>query len=108
TRAAEIAAAIIREQYLRLSRAFEYLPERVVPYILYATHFEFQATNAFPISEGVLGVMSPADLTLSLPFFSDLEQYKHTSAHELAHQFTVQLIRSSGEEQGTGGGLGAL
>src|SRR5690554_1393375 len=52
--------------------------------------------------------MSPADLTLSLPFFGDLQQFKHTSAHELAHAFTVQLIRSEGEARGTGGGLGAL
>lgn len=108
TQAAEIAAAIIREQYLRLSRAFEYVPERVIPYVLYATHFEFQATNAFPISEGVLGVMSPSDLTLSLPFFGDLEQYRHTSAHELAHEFTVQLVRSSGEERNLPGGLGGF
>src|SRR5690606_5638739 len=92
-RAAEIAAAIIRDQYVRLSTAFEYVPERVIPYILYATQFEFQATNAFSISEGTLGVTSPADLTLSLPFFGDLEQYRHTSAHELAHEFTVQLVR---------------
>lgn len=108
TRAAEIAGAIIRDQYIRLSSAFEYVPERVVPYILYATHFEFQATNAFPISEGVLGVTSPADLTLSLPFFGDLEQYRHTSAHELAHEFTVQLIRTSAEAQESGGGMGGL
>jgi len=108
TRAAEIAAAIIRDQYVRLSSAFEYVPERVIPYILYATHFEFQATNAFAISEGVLGVTSPADLTLSLPFFGDLEQYRHTSAHELAHEFTVQLIRSAAEEQESGGNLGGL
>src|SRR5690606_27533455 len=87
---------------------FEYVPERVIPYILYATQFEFQATNAFSISEGVLGVMSPAELTLSLPFFGDLEQYRHTSAHELAHQFTVQLVRSSGEAQRRPHGLGGF
>ena len=107
-RAAEIAAAIIREQYVRLSTAFEYVPERVIPYILYATQFEFQATNAFPISEGTLGVTSPADLTLSLPFFGDLEQYRHTSAHELAHEFTVQLIRSSAEAEDSVPNLGGL
>ncbi len=105
---AEIAAAIIRDQYVRLSRAFDYVPERVIPYILYSTHFEFQATNAFPITEGVLGVTSPADLTLSLPFFGDLEQFTHTSAHELAHEFTVQLIRSEAESKGSGSGLGTL
>lgn len=105
TPAAEIASAIIRDQYIRLSRAFEYVPERVIPYILYATHFEFQATNAFPITEGVLGVTSPSELTLSLPFFGDLEQYAHTSAHELAHEFTVQLVRSEAEKKRLPGGL---
>src|SRR5690606_15034901 len=46
--------------------------------------------------------------TLSLPFFGDLEQFTHTSAHELAHEFTVQLIRSEAESKGSGSGLGTL
>ena len=108
TRAAEVAAGVIREQYLRLAKAFDYLPAREIPYILYATHHEFQATNMFPISEGVLGVTSPADLTLSLPFFGDLEQYRHTSTHELTHEFTVQLIRSAAEGSGRIPGLGGF
>lgn len=108
TKAAEVAAGVIREQYLRLARAFDYLPAREVPYVLYSTHHEFQATNAFPISEGVLGVTSPSELTLSLPFFGDLEQFRHTSNHELTHEFTVQLIRSAGEESGRAPGLGGF
>lgn len=104
--AAEVAAAIIREQYLRLVRAFDYVPSRDVPYILYATQFEFQATNAFPIGEGTLGVTSPVDLTLALPFFGDLEMFRHTSTHELAHEFTIQLVRSHGLVAGLPGGLG--
>ncbi|HWV38612.1 MAG TPA: hypothetical protein VN033_09050 [Vulgatibacter sp.] len=108
TKAAEVAAGVIREQYLRLSRAFDYVPEREIPYILYATHHEFQATNAFPISEGVLGVTSPSELTLSLPFFGDLEQYRHTSTHELTHEFTIQVVRSAAEEKGLPGGLGGF
>lgn len=94
---AEVAAAIIREQYLRLVRAFEYVPEREVPYVLYGTHHEFQATNVFPISEGVLGATSPADLTLALPFFGDLDQFRHTSTHELVHEFTIQAVKSHSE-----------
>ncbi|HEY0841089.1 MAG TPA: hypothetical protein VGD74_12950, partial [Vulgatibacter sp.] len=108
TQAAEVAAGVIREQYLRLTRAFDYVPEREIPYVLYATHHEFQATNVFPISEGVLGVTSPSELTLSLPFFGDLEQYRHTSTHELVHEFTIQLVRSAGEEAGLPGGLGGF
>ncbi|AKU91211.1 tolB protein precursor [Vulgatibacter incomptus] len=108
TKAAEVAAGVIREQYMQLARAFDYVPEREVPYVLYATHLEFQATNLFPISEGVLGVTSPSELTLTLPFFGDLEQYRHTSTHELTHEFTIQIVRSAGEAAGRPGGLGGF
>lgn len=106
--AAEVAAAVIRDQYLRLARAFEYVPEREVPYILYGTHHEFQATNVFPISEGVLGATSPADLTLALPFFGDMKQFHHTSTHELVHEFTIQVVKSHGELAGKPSGLGGF
>lgn len=106
--AAEVAAAVIREQYMRLSRAFEYVPEREIPYVLYGTHLEYQATNIFPISEGVLGATSPADLTLALPFFGDLEQYRHTSTHELVHEFTIQAVKSYAEAQKKPAGLGGF
>ncbi len=106
--AAEVAAQIIREDYLRLAHAFDYVPAREVPYVLYASHSEFQATNAFPISEGVLGVTSPIDLTLALPFFGDLEQFRHTSTHELAHEFTIQMVRSFAEVADRPSGLGGF
>ncbi len=108
TPAAEVAAALIREQYMRLARAFEYVPEREIPYILYGTHLEFQATNVFPISEGVLGATSPADLTLALPFFGDFEQYRHTSTHELVHEFTIQAVKSYSEAADRPSALGGF
>ncbi len=104
----EVAAALIREQYMRLARAFEYVPEREIPYILYGTHHEFQATNVFPISEGVLGATSPADLTLALPFFGDFEQFRHTSTHELVHEFTIQAVKSYSEAAGRPSALGGF
>lgn len=106
--AVEVAAAMIREQYLELSRAFDYVPEREVPYILYGTHLEFQATNVFPISEGVLGATSPADLTLALPFFGNMKQFRHTSTHELVHEFTIQAVKSHGDLAGKPPGLGGF
>lgn len=105
---AAVAAAVIRDEYLELARAFDYVPERVVPYILYGTQVEFQTTNTFAISEGVLGVTSPVDLTLALPFFGDLEQFRHTSTHELAHEFTIQMIKSYAEKHERPTGLGGF
>ena len=106
--AAEVAAAMIREQYMRLSRAFEYVPEREIPYVLYGSHLEFQATNLFPIGEGTLGATSPADLTLALPFFGDFEQFRHTSTHELVHEFTIQAVKSYSEASDRPSGLGGF
>lgn len=104
---AETAAGILEEDYRRLAIAFDLAPPWEIPYVLYATQAEFGATNAFPIDEGVLGVTSPDDLTMALPFFGDLALFRHTSSHELAHQFTIQSVRAHAPGL-RGGGLSGL
>ena len=65
---AGIAAALVREQYEVLAKRFNYRPTQRVPYILYNSHREFENTNVFFVSEGVLGVTSPRDLRMALPY----------------------------------------
>ncbi|HEX8908798.1 MAG TPA: hypothetical protein VF805_06320, partial [Anaeromyxobacteraceae bacterium] len=49
--------------------------------------------------ESVLGVTSPRDLKMSLPYFGNHELFREVSTHELAHQFTIQkLLDLSGAE----------
>ena len=89
---AERALPAIESAYARLAEQFHYSPTQVIPYILYSSKREFQTTNVFEVSESVLGVTSPKDLKMTLPYFGDHEKFKEVSTHEMVHQFTVQKL----------------
>ncbi len=97
-RIAQRAAASIVDSYRELVEHFEYVPTERFPYILYNSYQEFLQTNLFPLQEGVLGVTSPQDLKLTLPYLGDHRQFQEVSAHEMAHQFTIQKIRSYAQD----------
>lgn len=86
------ALPVIRNAFARLVDRFRYSPTRPIPYILYSSKREFQSTNVFAVSESVLGVTSPQDLKMSLPYFGSQEEFRHVSTHELVHQFTIQKL----------------
>jgi len=92
--AAQLAAATIEDSYRYLAGVFDYTPEKRFPYVLYSTYTEFLRTNLFPLQEGVLGVTNPRGLEITLPYFGDHKLFEEVSTHELAHEFTVQKVRS--------------
>lgn len=100
---AERAAAFIDESYRYLVEAFDYVPTKTLPYILYNSYQEFLQTNIFPIQEGVLGVTSRRDLMLVLPYFGDHRLFQHVSTHEMVHQFTIQKARDVATAAGVTG-----
>jgi hypothetical protein len=89
---AERALPVIRNAYLRLVDQFHYTPTHQIPYFLYSSKREFQTTNIFEVGESVLGVTSPRDLKMSLPYFGDHEKFREVSTHEMVHQFHVQKM----------------
>jgi hypothetical protein len=91
---AERATTLIQNSYERLVESFRYVPAQTFPYILYSSYQEFLQTNLSPVQEGTLGFTSPQDLTLSLPYFGDDRLFELVSTHELAHQFTIQKVRT--------------
>lgn len=95
---AERAASQITAAYRHLVEQFDYLPTKTFPYILYNSYQEFLQTNLFPLQEGTLGVTSPVDLKLTLPYFGDHRLFELVSLHEMAHQFTIQKVRTVMEE----------
>jgi len=95
---AERATAQIVSAYRHLVDVFDYVPTKTFPYILYNSYQEFLETNLFPLQEGVLGVTSPVDLKLTLPYFGDHRMFEQVSLHEMAHQFTIQKVRSTVEK----------
>ncbi len=90
---AELAVPLILEAYDDLRQKFAYSLTERFPYILYNTYQEFLETKLFPLQEGVLGVTSPIDLTLTLPYFGDHRRFVEVSKHELVHQFTIQKLK---------------
>jgi hypothetical protein len=91
---AERAAPLIEDAYRYLVEQFHYVPTETFPYILYNSYQEFLQTNVFAVSEGTLGVTSTEDLKLSLPYLGDHRLFQEISTHELAHQFTIQKVRT--------------
>src|SRR6266568_2096764 len=89
---ARIAAGLVRESWRYLVDRFQYKPSVKVPYILYNTYREFLETNVFQVQEGVLGVTSPQDLRMSLPYAGEREMFKAVSTHEMTHQFQIQKV----------------
>ncbi|WP_242341233.1 MULTISPECIES: hypothetical protein [unclassified Anaeromyxobacter] len=97
---AERALPAIQSAYARLVDQFHYNPTKRIPYILYATQREFQTQNVFAVTESVLGVTSPEDLKMTVPYFGDHARFIEVSTHEMVHQFTIQkLLEAAGAEE---------
>lgn len=92
------ALPAIQAAYTRLVEDFHYAPSKRIPYILYATQRELQATNVFQVTESVLGVTSPQDLKMTVPYFGDHGRFLEVSTHEMVHQFTIQKLQELGPE----------
>jgi hypothetical protein len=93
------ALPAIQSAYARLVDQFHYSPTKRIPYILFATQREFQTQNVFAVTESVLGVTSPSDLKMSVPYFGDHARFVEVSTHEMVHQFTIQkLLEASGSD----------
>jgi hypothetical protein len=94
------ALPAIQSAFARLVDQFHYNPTKRIPYILYATQREFQTQNVFQVTESVLGVTSPEDLKMAVPYFGDHAKFAEVSTHEMVHQFTIQkLLEQAGAER---------
>ena len=105
---ARIAAGLVRESWRYLVDRFQYKPSVKVPYILYNTYREFLETNVFQVQEGVLGVTSPQDLRMSLPYAGDKQLFKLVSTHEMTHQFQIQKVAERAASAGLESPIGAM
>ena len=102
------ALPAIQSAYARLVDQFHYSPTKRIPYILYATQREFQTQNVFEVSEGVLGVTSPQDLKMTVPYFGDHARFVEVSTHEMVHQFQIQKMLQQAGADGSGSAIDLL
>ncbi len=106
---AQRAAASIESSYHYLQGEFGFTPGVTFAYFLYASYIEFLQTDLFPLQEGILGVTSPENLDVTLPYFGDARMFADVSTHELAHEFTIQKVgRAAARKHITGDPLDAV
>ena len=103
---ARIAGGLIRESWRYLTDRFQYKPSVRVPYVLYNTYREFLETNVFAVQEGILGVTSPQDLRMTLPYAGEREFFKLVSTHEMTHQFHIQKVAERAASAGLDSPIG--
>jgi hypothetical protein len=87
--AAMDAARMAERGYARLSKVLNHEFRERKPIILYASHSDFQQTNALgePPGEGTQGVTDFQRNRNVLPFPGSYAEFEHVLQHEMAHQF---------------------
>ncbi len=88
------AARMAERSYNRLSRVLGHEFDERKPIVLYASHSQFQQTNALRgfISEGTGGVTEFAKRRVILPFTGSYAGFEHVLTHELVHAFQYDII----------------
>ncbi|MCI0433364.1 MAG: BamA/TamA family outer membrane protein [Gemmatimonadetes bacterium] len=92
------AARMIERSYGRLSRVLQHEFRDRKPLIVYASHSDFQQTNALPsfIDESTGGVTEALKSRMILPFTGSYADFDHVLTHELVHGFQYDVIFGRG------------
>ena len=88
------AARMAERAYARLSKVLHHQFRGRKPIILYASHSDFQQTNALPgdVSEGTQGVTEFFKHRMVLPFTGSYADFEHVLMHEMVHQFQYDVF----------------
>ena len=88
------AARMVERSYARLSRVLQHEFRERKPLIIYASHTDFQQTNALPwfVDESTGGVTESLKSRMILPFTGSYADFDHVLTHELVHGFQYDVI----------------
>ncbi|MFQ5825074.1 MAG: basic secretory protein-like protein [bacterium] len=92
------AAEIAERSYAYLSEILDYKFKHKIPLLLYASHNDFQQTNAIQgfISEGTQGVTESLKGRMILPITGSYAQFVHVLTHEMVHAFQFDILVAEG------------
>jgi Tol biopolymer transport system component len=92
------AARMAERSYAKLSKILGHEIKNKVPLILYASHTDFQQTNALQglIDEGTGGVTEFLKRRMVLPFTGSYAEFDHVLTHELTHSFQIDMLMGPG------------
>jgi Tol biopolymer transport system component len=90
------AARMAERAYARLSRVLHHQFQQRKPIILYASHTDFEQTNAIEgeLGEGTGGVTEFFKHRMVLPFTGSYADLEHVMQHEMVHQFQYDVYSS--------------
>jgi Tol biopolymer transport system component len=101
----EIAARMSERWLTRLERVFAHDLRGRQPLVLYASHVDFEQTNAIPgeLGEGTGGVTEPLRRRIVLPLGGPLADTDHVIGHELVHAFQFDITTNPNAGPGQNG-----
>jgi Tol biopolymer transport system component len=101
----DIAARMSERWLARLERIFAHELRGRQPLILYASHPDFEQTNAIQgeLGEGTGGVTEPVRRRIVLPMGGPLADTDHVIGHELVHAFQYDITTRPGGGPGENG-----
>ena len=96
--AAVDAARMAERSYARLSKVLQHEFRERKPLIIYASHTDFQQTNAIAstLDESTGGVAESLKGRMILPFTGSYADFDHVLTHELVHGFQYDVLFSRG------------
>jgi Tol biopolymer transport system component len=101
----DISARLAERWYARLQRVFAYSLSSRQPLVLYASHPDFEQTNAIggELSEGTGGVTEPLKRRIVLPLGGPIGDTDHVIGHELVHAFQFDMTSTKNGPPGQNG-----
>jgi WD40 repeat protein len=103
----DISARLVERWHARLERLLEHTLRGRQPLVLYASHPDFEQTNAIQgeLGEGTGGVTEPLRRRIIQPLAGPLADTDHVLGHELVHAFQFDITTRPGSAPGeTGAG----
>jgi Tol biopolymer transport system component len=101
----DVAARMAERWRTRLGRIFGHELRGRQPLVLYASHPDFEQTNAIygELSEGTGGVTEPLRRRIVLPMGGPLADTDHVIGHELVHAFQFDITTNPNSRPGENG-----
>jgi len=101
----DIAARMAERWHARLERVFAHQLRGRQPLVLYASHPDFEQTNAIEgeLGEGTGGVTEPLRRRIVLPLGGPLADTDHVIGHELVHAFQFDMTTNAASAPGQNG-----
>jgi Tol biopolymer transport system component len=97
-------AELAESAYRRISQMLKHQIAEPVPLIYYSTYTDFEQTNLFEVSEGILGVSEPTMNRIGIHGDMPLDDLQTLIDHELTHIFEFDILW--GDRRGAFNGMG--